>query len=152
MNESIRLEIAEAMSSSTKNELPKMSCAMCKKKGVSLKCSGCGTVAYCNSDCQKSHWITHRPDCKLKKKERKREKVKEAARSSGSGSGPIDMGSIMAALMPPPQPQRYDEVDRWNACFHGHHDELRKMLKQIGLDVNWFDPANGVTAAYVSAQ
>ncbi len=62
------------------------------------------------------------------------------------------MGSILAALMPPPPPQRYTEADLWNACFRGNHDELKKMLKQRGLDVNWADPATGCTAAYVAAQ
>ena len=122
-------------------------CAKCKKKGKSLKtCAGCGTVWYCNAACQKAHWSEHKADCKLKKKEKEK---KEAAR----GSSLADMGSILAALMPPPpSPQRYIGVNVWNACCLGHHDELQKMLRQVEVDVNCADPADGITAAYVSAQ
>ena len=143
---------------------PQLSCAKCKKKGTSLpKCSGCGAVAYCNAQCQKAHWVLHKPDCtriKKEKKEREKEKekekeakAKEAARGIGSGSGLGDMGSLMVALMPPPQPQRYDEEDLWRACGQGKHDEVDKALRQKpALDVNWAVPNTGFTAAIVSAQ
>ena len=132
-------------------------CAKCKKKGKSMKrCAGCGTVWYCNAACQTADWKDHKAVCKLNKKEKKEpekkepEKKEEAARGSGSGLG--DMGSILAALMPPPPPLRYDEVDLCNACFYGHHDELKKMLfKQRELDVNWAKPDTGCTAALVAA-
>jgi len=63
------------------------------------------------------------------------------------------MGSIMAALMPPPQPQRYNERDIYNACYYGNLDELDKALRQKpALDVNRAKPDTGVTAACVSAQ
>ena len=119
------------MSSSFKSKnQQKDVCAMCRKKGAPScnTCSGCGTVVYCNAQCQKAHWVLHRPDCtriKKEKKEREKEKEKEKekeakanepAHISDSGSGLGDMGSLMAALMPPPQPQRYDEVDIYNTC------------------------------------
>ena len=80
------------------------------KKGVTFKtCSGCASVAYCCAACQLAAWPGHRPICKAKKKERAKANEAAAARASGSGSGLGDMGSIMAALMPPqPQPQPQD--------------------------------------------
>jgi hypothetical protein len=33
--------------------------------GVSLKtCKSCTSVKYCNANCQKNHWPTHKQDCK----------------------------------------------------------------------------------------
>ena len=117
-----------------------------------MRCSGCGFVAYCNVGCQTSHWNDHKGTCKQKKKERKEREAKEAARMSSGGGDLADMGSILAALMPPPRPQRYTEVDVYSACFHGHHGEVEKMLRQLELDLNWASPASGVTAAFISAQ
>jgi hypothetical protein len=43
-------------------------CADCGKEGgVSLKaCKSCMQVKYCNAECQKKHWPTHKKDCKLR--------------------------------------------------------------------------------------
>jgi hypothetical protein len=141
-------------------------CGKKPKKGVIFNiCAGCKFVAYCSAACQMVAWTDHKEFCNHKKREYKeREKAKAATESakkpssgSGSSSGMGDMGSILAALMPPqpqpqPQPQRYWEGDVYNACLDGHHEELQKMLRQPGLDVNWVEPHNGDTAAYVSAQ
>ena len=109
------------------------------------ECSACGSVAYCNADCQVAHWAVHKPDCKrIKQQKKDQEKAKEAARSSGSGgSGSGDTSARMA-------PQRYDEEDIWHACFHDLHGELENMLLQRELDVNWADE-DGMNAAYIAA-
>ena len=132
-------------------EESKRACGCCGCDDLSLKnCSGCGSVAYCNAVCQAADWPKHKTDCnKIKKEKKAQEKAKEAVQSSGSQFA--DMGSIMAALLPPPQPQRYDEADIYNACFDGHHEELQIMLRQRTLDFNWADPEDGMTAAYISA-
>ena len=42
-------------------------CAECGEEGgaVSLKtCKSCMLVKYCNADCQKNHWSTHKAECK----------------------------------------------------------------------------------------
>jgi TPR repeat protein len=41
-------------------------CAECGKGGVvSLKaCKACMSVRYCNADCQRNHWPTHKKECK----------------------------------------------------------------------------------------
>ena len=43
-------------------------CADCGVAGgVSLKvCKSCMQVKYCNANCQKNHWATHKKDCKLR--------------------------------------------------------------------------------------
>ena len=43
-------------------------CANCGVEGgVSLKmCKSCMQAKYCNAICQKTHWATHKKDCKLR--------------------------------------------------------------------------------------
>ena len=38
-------------------------CPVCNKV-AETKCTGCKTVFYCNKDCQKKHWKTHKFECK----------------------------------------------------------------------------------------
>ena len=42
-------------------------CADCGEDGgVSLKtCKSCMTVKYCNAECQRNHWATHKKECKI---------------------------------------------------------------------------------------
>jgi len=41
----------------------KSECAVCKKECTN-KCSACRLVAYCSKEHQKSHWKTHKPQCR----------------------------------------------------------------------------------------
>jgi hypothetical protein len=144
-------------------------CGEKPKKGVTFKVCSCGE-AYCCTACQSKAWAEHKGPCKIERNEIKakaKAKAEEAAavlkeRGSGFGSGSgsgcgssglDDMESIMTALMlPPPQPQRYDTVQLWNACLQDRYEELQTMLKQHGLDLNFAHPENGGTCAYISAK
>ena len=55
------------MNEELKAKLDMSKCAKCKKSFTTRrsKCGGCKQVAYCNAGCQKSHWKTHKNDCKL---------------------------------------------------------------------------------------
>ena len=139
-------------------EKPKVPlCDFCHQPGLALKaCAGCGCEKYCDSTCQKARWPHHKAECKAKRQERESEaKTKETVKERGSGSGLRDMGSIMAALIQQPlQPQqrRYNEVDAYNAVIYDHHTELKKMLQQSGLDIDWTEPVTGSTATFAAAQ
>lgn len=42
-------------------------CGVCKKHEpgqVKSRCSGCRVTCYCSEECQKSHWKTHKDNCK----------------------------------------------------------------------------------------
>lgn len=39
-------------------------CAHCGKPNRSLSCSRCKSVKYCNSECQRTHWPTHKQVCR----------------------------------------------------------------------------------------
>ena len=42
-------------------------CGHCSKLGVLLRCSGCKVSFYCNQQCQRLDWKTHKKICKLMK-------------------------------------------------------------------------------------
>ncbi|KAF2635075.1 hypothetical protein P280DRAFT_554119 [Massarina eburnea CBS 473.64] len=53
----------EASSSSTP-EVPIATCAQCEASPSTLKqCNKCHSVSYCNKDCQKAHYKTHKKEC-----------------------------------------------------------------------------------------
>lgn len=39
-------------------------CAACRGAGAASVCSACKTVAYCDTDCQRANWATHKAACK----------------------------------------------------------------------------------------
>lgn len=41
------------------------SCSTCGEGKAERKCSACKMVYYCNQDCQKLHWFTHKKFCKM---------------------------------------------------------------------------------------
>ena len=47
-------------------KVPEGDCILCGKLARML-CSGCKNVFYCNRDCQKKHWSSHKSDCKTLK-------------------------------------------------------------------------------------
>jgi hypothetical protein len=71
------------MEESTKAILPLsfprivLTCDLCERKGIMLKCTNCKVVFYCDKECQKRDWKNHKADCqeitanreKLKKQE-----------------------------------------------------------------------------------
>ncbi|XP_056656547.1 ankyrin repeat and MYND domain-containing protein 2 [Monodelphis domestica] len=42
-------------------------CTTCGEKGADKRCSVCKMVIYCNQNCQKIHWFTHKKVCKMLK-------------------------------------------------------------------------------------
>lgn len=43
-------------------------CEYCKKENVSALCGRCKRVAYCDQNCQKTHWATHKVFCQSAEK------------------------------------------------------------------------------------
>ena len=63
-------------------------CATCTKHletGAEKRCGGCRSVVYCDADCQRAGWATHKTVCKQFRASRDR--AKETARSRGGDGG-----------------------------------------------------------------
>ncbi|KAF2823734.1 hypothetical protein CC86DRAFT_327621 [Ophiobolus disseminans] len=86
----------EVSSSSTAAPAPQptSTCAHCSKSPESLKqCNKCHSVAYCNKDCQKAHFKTHKKECaSLAQEYVKAHEPKMASRSTASTKGGRDRG------------------------------------------------------------
>ena len=58
----------------SKSNHPTVYCSSCNEPQPSgqtfRKCSGCRTVQYCNTTCQKKHWKEHRTECERLRKEK----------------------------------------------------------------------------------
>ncbi|XP_074051517.1 ankyrin repeat and MYND domain-containing protein 2 isoform X2 [Macrotis lagotis] len=76
-------------------------CTTCGEKGADKRCSVCKMVIYCNQNCQKIHWFTHKKVCKIlkdayekqeleaaKEKKRQEEKQKEEKESDVNSNSP----------------------------------------------------------------
>ncbi|XP_063308470.1 ankyrin repeat and MYND domain-containing protein 2 [Pelobates fuscus] len=53
-------------------------CTTCGEKGASKRCSVCKLVIYCDQNCQKLHWFTHKKICKLLKEKREKHELEDA--------------------------------------------------------------------------
>lgn len=40
-------------------------CSNCEAENPKYRCGNCKQVGYCSSDCQKTHWKEHKPECKM---------------------------------------------------------------------------------------
>eukprot|EP00041_Stephanoeca_diplocostata_P011146 m.180815 g.180815 ORF g.180815 m.180815 type:complete len:167 (+) comp18434_c0_seq5:219-719(+) len=45
-------------------ESQKNLCSLCGKESKN-RCAGCKRIFYCSAECQRSHWKTHKKDCKF---------------------------------------------------------------------------------------
>ena len=76
-----------------------------------LSCSACGTISYCSSDCQKSHWKNHKGACKIARANKttgnKYQSATDTAgdnqvkqiQTPGNASGDINMNQINFAKL-----------------------------------------------------
>ncbi|MCJ8740251.1 hypothetical protein PDJAM_G00056730 [Pangasius djambal] len=55
-------------------------CTTCGEKGAEKRCSICKMVIYCNQDCQKLHWFTHKKICKKLQEQRLKHEAESAKR------------------------------------------------------------------------
>jgi len=69
------------------------SCKAVKRCAVLSKCGGCRLAAYCDRNCQREHWSSHKAACKAAQAEAeakaKAEAEAEAGRGGGGGGGEV---------------------------------------------------------------
>ena len=57
-----------AHGASISDTIKSYNCEACKKENVSSLCGRCKKVAYCDRDCQKTHWTAHKAFCQSEEK------------------------------------------------------------------------------------
>ena len=58
--------LIELLGGKAAKPLPGTACDGCNASGLPLKpCSGCCSVLYCGSECARTHWGTHKTECRL---------------------------------------------------------------------------------------
>ncbi|XP_078278066.1 ankyrin repeat and MYND domain-containing protein 2a [Rhinoraja longicauda] len=74
-------------------------CTACGERGAAKRCSICKTVIYCNQNCQKLHWFTHKKVCKKLKETREKneamEKMKQNETKATTSKTSMDEAEIV---------------------------------------------------------
>jgi hypothetical protein len=58
-------QVEEKVVSITPQKTKMKTCLACGKEGVKSRCGGCRQVYFCDIECQRRVWISHRPVCCL---------------------------------------------------------------------------------------
>jgi ankyrin repeat protein len=154
--------------SSVANKKSMMKCATCGKEGAEMRCGACHSEIYCSGACQKAHWSMHKMECKqtqARTKQLEKEGGEGGSGVGGSGVGGVGVGGSgvggsgvgrqgdlgqTAALSPFERHQC--QVQVFNASCYDHREELDRLLKQSGLDVNVTEPNLGFTAVHAAVE
>ncbi|XP_069504710.1 ankyrin repeat and MYND domain-containing protein 2 isoform X2 [Ambystoma mexicanum] len=93
-------------------------CTTCGEKGAEKRCSVCKMVIYCDQDCQKAHWFTHKKVCKNLKAVREAQEA-EAAKMRQQQEhlqkqGEINEANLTNEGVPIPQ---QEELTAENSCI-----------------------------------
>lgn len=122
----------------------KKKCDACGKQEcadlILQSCSGCYTVSYCDTTCQRAGWQGHKAVCIEIRA------GNESTQVQKSGCFPrasvLNLSTVESQLW-----------DIFRACCEGRHEKLQIMLRQqSGIDINWTEPIDGATAVYVASE
>lgn len=56
-------DVDKRMTVEKDDEAAQNCCGHCQTADPTLRCARCKTVKYCDAECQKAHWPTHKPEC-----------------------------------------------------------------------------------------
>ncbi|XP_048406408.1 ankyrin repeat and MYND domain-containing protein 2a isoform X1 [Stegostoma tigrinum] len=77
-------------------------CTACGEKGADKRCSICKTVIYCNQNCQKMHWFTHKKVCRKLKESREKHEAKEKSKQKEGKPNTTETSISEAKIVPEP--------------------------------------------------
>lgn len=102
----------------------KGACASCGAKPAAVEvCSACGVTAYCNAVCQRAHWKSHRPECRVFGSILMDNLTEKAG--AGDATAMFKLGLV-------------------------YHDGLHRRPKSVDIAVHWFRKA--AEAGHIHAQ
>ncbi|XP_032926965.1 ankyrin repeat and MYND domain-containing protein 2 [Catharus ustulatus] len=114
-------------------------CTTCGGKGADKRCSVCKMVMYCDQNCQKIHWFTHKKVCKTLKEihekqelEAAKEKRKQEKKQKKDETQPIE-GSSTSEQQSDPGPDSTKEVDPNHPTDGTQEPEFTKEMEALAL-------------------
>lgn len=130
-------------------------CSHCKKSGVTTKCSVCQAAWYCNADCQKLNWDSHKPSCTRAGclqlieaiKESKGDVVARLAKTKRVLNGKVDYTFLQKSQ------DEHTTLEKWTAlheCVRSANTEMMKILLDRGANVEIKD-VDGETPLFVAS-
>nr|XP_025034877.1 ankyrin repeat and MYND domain-containing protein 2 [Pelodiscus sinensis] len=117
-------------------------CTTCGEKGADKRCSVCKMVIYCDQNCQKIHWFTHKKVCKILKDVHEKQEL-EAAKEKRRQEKKRERDEAQAASLSPTNeeqsdhpPEATEEVDSHHAVKRTEESVLNKQpsAPQLHLD------------------
>ncbi|XP_042673023.1 ankyrin repeat and MYND domain-containing protein 2 isoform X1 [Centrocercus urophasianus] len=109
-------------------------CTTCGEKGADKRCSVCKMVMYCDQNCQKIHWFTHKKVCKTLKEihekqelEAAKEKRKQEKKQKKDEAQPEEAGSTSEEQSAPgPDATKEADPNPWIQTARTEETELTK--------------------------
>ncbi|KAK8180734.1 hypothetical protein BC567DRAFT_150537, partial [Phyllosticta citribraziliensis] len=97
-------------------------CGNCSKTSTSLKrCSKCQTERYCNRDCQKAHWKTHKKVCASLANAAAGAGSSTSSSSTSASSNPAEPASFPDNVLDVPVPNPFTRLDN-GTWLHGRSE------------------------------
>lgn len=127
-------------------------CTACGEKGAAKRCSICKTVIYCNQNCQKMHWFTHKKVCKKLKETREKheamEKMKQNETKATTSETSVDEEEIVQEPVGPSNPSPPTSEDGLGSrdLSAGPTAEVKASQKESTTEGGVISPATMHTA------
>jgi len=104
--------------------------AVCKKcgKAHARLCLGCFTVRYCDKECQRADWKTHKPECDMAANARELEKEQKDMREAFSAKPFPDFKTMASEILTwGGEKNKGVTMKWWSEYNEAHHERLRTM-------------------------
>ena len=133
-------------------------CSQCNKNGITTKCSICQAAWYCNADCQKLDWGSHKANCTKAGclqlieaiTENKGDAVVRLAKTKRILNGKVDYTFLEKS---PRTPGDRTTLKKWTAlhqCVRLSNTKMMKILLDRGANVEIKDD-DGETPVFVAS-
>lgn len=107
-----------------------LKCANCSQENCNKTCSGCKTVYYCSTECQKAHWKSHKPTCN---------RIQETFSAQWFDAAADEEIEIIQQLLPKIDVNIQNEdgfTALMYASWNAHVDIVKLLLQVPGINVN----------------
>ncbi|XP_062898368.1 ankyrin repeat and MYND domain-containing protein 2a isoform X2 [Mobula hypostoma] len=121
-------------------------CTVCGEKGADKRCSICKMVIYCNQNCQKMHWFTHKKVCKKLKETREKQEAKEKLKQNETKATTSETTRAEATGSSNPPLSTSDDGSGSKDLSTGAKAELKTTQEETTTEGEAISPTNVHTA------